>query len=260
PSVPTSATLEGTWQGAEPAPTRARLTVSGLTGRPIRAAALWTGAVVARSPSNDAPVTSVAAALTDVAGIDAQIAARPGGLPADPNALEAARREVLEARLAADLEQPDALGEELVDRWLTRLGAGSMAELLPALDGGAVAVETLHVAFAPPTGGPPAPRPFPVSAALLVADAPVPVGALLAETDEVRRHFAGHGLQRPAAPGLERKSDITVVWLVPATAFDDTDWPGGGTGSAAARRARRIAAAGAWLADAGIALVAVNTS
>jgi hypothetical protein len=49
-----------------------------------------------------------------------------------------------------------------------------------------------------------------------------------------------------------------VVWVVPAAVFDDADWPGGDSGSAAERRAARFQRAGQWLAGEGIGLTAVN--
>jgi hypothetical protein len=260
-AFPAAATVEGTWQGPDGPPTRARFTLTGLPGSASDgAAATWTGAVVARTHTADAPITTVDISRSRVAGIDADIVTALGALPADPAALETERRARLAARIAADLKQPDAVGDSLVARWLARLGATSMAEVMAGLEHGTVAVEAVQVAFAPAPGAPPTPLPFPVAGALLVADSPIPVASLLARSDAVRRHLADHGLQRPSVPGLERRVDITVVWIVPITAFEDNDWPGGGSGSATARRARRIAAAGEWFAAEGVALVPVTPS
>lgn len=259
PTVPAVAVADGSWQGNDGPPTRARFTLTGLTGATTGAAALWSGAVVARTHPANAPITAVDVSRARLGGIDAAIVAADGSLPADPVALEAARRAQLAARLAADLDQPAAVGETLVARWLTRLGASSMAEVLSALEHGTVAVETVQIAFAPAPQSPPTPLPFPVTAALVVSDQPLPVTQVLHTAAELRRSFADHGLQRPGLAGLQRRVDIVVAWAVPVAAFDDTDWPGGDTGSAAARRALRIAAAGNWLADEGIALVAVAT-
>jgi hypothetical protein len=93
-------------------------------------------------------------------------------------------------------------------------------------------------------------KPLPIAAALLVRDDPLPVADLLAETKGIRERLKPLGLERSKTESLRLRHSIVLVWIVPKTVFDDTDWPG------ADAQVRRDAA-GTWLANEGIGLAVV---
>lgn len=80
--------------------------------------------------------------------------------------------------------------------------------------------------------------------------------SLLRRTDAARRAAARYSVQPAPLIAPQRMRERCVCWLLPATAFDDDGWPGGGTGNPTQKRAARIAAARGWLTTQGIALVA----
>jgi hypothetical protein len=97
-----------------------------------------------------------------------------------------------------------------------------------------------------------------VAAALLVRDAAgFSLAGLLADSRAVAERLAPLGLERPADPTLRLRRPVAVVWVLPSSVFDDADWPGGGAAGLTPiqRRTLRRAAAGTWLAAAGIGLV-----
>jgi hypothetical protein len=106
----------------------------------------------------------------------------------------------------------------------------------------------VSLTFAPPGAAQPAPRPLPVSAALLIRDKGFVVGELVALSKELRDRLMAHGAVQPAGSGPRLKRAVVPVWVVPLTTFDDAGWPG-------ATPAVRRAAAGTWLAREGIGLV-----
>lgn len=111
--------------------------------------------------------------------------------------------------------------------------------------------------FSAPTAVVPATPPLvlPVVVAFLVAaDAEGPL-SLLRRSDAARRAAARYPVLPPPAQAPLRMRERSVCWVLPATAFDDAGWPGGGTGTPAQKRAARLAAARAWLITQGIALV-----
>src|SRR5690606_24264330 len=114
---------------------------------------------------------------TDADGIDEEIIAAIGALPADPAELEVQRRMRLLSRLRAGFRQPETLSEQWLDGWLAGLGVTSVGELLAGLHG-QPASGALHIGFSAPTIEAPAPRPLLVAVALLIRDKPLAVSQL----------------------------------------------------------------------------------
>jgi hypothetical protein len=103
-------------------------------------------------------------------------------------------------------------------------------------------------------------RRLPVTAAVLARDASTGVGTLLREAATVRERLVDAGFEAPADPQLRRRNAVVVVWLLPASVFEDDSWPvPAGTDPAHRPEARRSAAT-AWLARHGIALVPTTFS
>jgi hypothetical protein len=248
--------VDGSWAptgSATRTEIRLRVPGLGLTGAG-RVDAVWRGAIVARATAGGGTVASVAASFPDPSGIDQEIVDQTGSLPADPAALEAARRARLLDRIKAAAAQPDAVTGAVLDDLLARMGVTGVGELL-ANGRGSAAGGAVQVTFAPAPATS-TPQPLPLTALLLVRDVGFSVADLLAETALLRDLAASLGLERPDAAGLPRRTSLLVVWVVPPEVFDDDGWPGGTSGSAAERRAARRAAAGVLLAREGIGLVA----
>ncbi len=141
-----------------------------------------------------------------------------------------------------------------------------VARFVPAGDPITQVVTTTHdpatlaaaVTFAAPQPVSAVPKPLPIGAALLIRDAAgFSVAQLLVDSKTVRERLRSYGLERPFDPELRVREPLLVVWVVPASLFDDADWPGGDTGTADERRAARRATAGEWLAREGVGLVAI---
>lgn len=98
------------------------------------------------------------------------------------------------------------------------------------------------------------PKILPVVVAFLVAEADASPRLLLQQSEAARRAASRYPIAVPAADAPPRRHERCVCWLLPATAFDDDGWPGGGAGSAAQKRSARLAAARSWLAEQGIAV------
>jgi hypothetical protein len=255
-TIPRRATAEAVWgpvTGSER--TEARLTLLGVGGDAgVRVDALWRGALVARAVSPLSRIERVLTAWPTTDGIDDEIIAALGNLPADPAVLEAERRTRLLARLRAGFRQPQALGDAVFDAWLHDLGARSVSDLIERFSS-QLGMPTLQVSFSAPPSAPPSPRRLPVTVAILVRDTPLKIAQLLADSKLVRDHLRELGLERPREPGAVPRQPLVVAWMVPDTTFDDVDWPGATTGTPDARRQARRAAAGRWLAREGIGLV-----
>ncbi|HEX7245263.1 MAG TPA: hypothetical protein VF245_06850 [Solirubrobacterales bacterium] len=116
------------------------------------------------------------------------------------------------------------------------------------------------VAFSPPGTAQPLPRELPVAVALLIRDsAGLSLAELLAGSHALSERLDRLPVERPADPALRPRAGTVVAWLLPAETFDDPGWPGATEAmSATAKRDARRAAAGEWLADEGIGLVAVS--
>lgn len=232
------------------APMHARFQLSGLPEQtPLRVDAIWRGAIVARYRESGDPITDVVSDWPSADAVDSAVAVANGGvLPADPDVLETARRDELLSELRATLDQPDALDGAALDGWLERVGAASVGDFLEHVAPSA-ALGTVTVAFAPPRAVSETARRLPIAAALLVRDAGFSVTELLAETSLVRERLTRLGAAVPSTNGATPTRQLVVIWVVPASVFDDADWPG-------ATSDLRRSNAGAWLAEAGIGLAA----
>lgn len=257
-AAPPSAVVEGDWMGpGGTGRTELHLRLHGLGhAAPLRADALWRGALVVRT----APVLDRIEAL-EVAipsfDVDPDIIADLGSLPADPTQLEAARRDRVLARLRSGLDQPDAFTDTHLDRLLVGVGAATVSDLVARMQGQAKA-GTVQIRYSPPSNAPFTARPLPFAAAVLVRDQGFSLAELLMDSRLLRARVEELGLEVPAEPHLRRRARVVVVWVVPAVVFDDEDWPGGDSGTAEQRRAARFARAGQWLAREGIGLAAVT--
>ena len=254
-----SGTVEGVWGAAGGSSrTEAMFRVAGIGQAPgARIDAVWRGGIVARTIAQNDRVADVAVAWPTTAGIDEELVAA-GGLPADPVALEAARRARYLARIRADMNHGPALSDGALDKWLHRLGASSVGELVArdaATRSGAVTTVTFNEAPAVA----PTPLTLPFSAVLLIRDEQTSLADLMAATREAWQQVRDDGFdQKPDVP-WPIHNELVVAWLLPAAVFDDDHWPGDTAGltNAEARELRRTAA-GNWLADQGIGLVAID--
>ena len=113
---------------------------------------------------------------------------------------------------------------------------------------------TLRVRYSPAAPPQPGTSVLPIAVVVLVRDTGSSVSTLLAESHVARAAAAELGLVAPDDPRVPRRRHTTVLWLVPAAVFDDTDWPGGDSGTPAERRRARARRAASWLAAEGIAL------
>jgi hypothetical protein len=243
--------VEGEWSElGSSSPTRASFRVNGLgdAGAP-RIDAVWQGAVVARFSRSQERIDDVHTHWPPLEDVDAEIASDLGALPSDPAQLETERRARVIARMQSELDQVEAFDDEALTQWLAEIGAGSVGDVLGA--GGAIQPGSVTVTFSPPAPVATTPRALPITGLLLVRDANVSVADLLAATGAVRDRARALGLERPVDPELRARRATVVIWVVPQSIFDDTDWPGA---NPAARRQR----AGAWLAREGIGLAATT--
>lgn len=250
--------VEGTLRDSSggAAPKEVRLEVSGLgSAVPGRVDALWRGSVVARTVPLDGRIATVRAEVA-ADDIDARIIAADGALPTDRETLEAARRAQFAALLKQQLAQPELLEDAAIDRWLATTGAGSFSALVER-NRGTMVPAVLKVGFTPPSGAAAAPRSLPIIAALLIRDAPIRIAELLVESKNVRDQLSDRGFEVPRETGLPARKPLMVVWVVPATLFDDEGWPGSGA-TPAAKRADRSERAAQWLASEGIAIAGVE--
>jgi hypothetical protein len=222
----------------------------------LRADAFWRGAVVARSAPEESVIESLDLKWADLAGVDTAVAAANGGaLPADPAALEAARRDQLVQLMQAEMQSPETLTDARVARLLGDMGVASASELLSA---GTGRVATTGVTFSAPTGLPPSPQRYPIAAALLIRDQGFSLADLLVESKVLRSRLEESGVEGPRPPKLPIRRRLLVIWVMPVEVFDDTDWPGATAGmNEMSRRAARRQRAGQWLAQEGIGLAVV---
>jgi hypothetical protein len=258
-ATPRVGALDGVWKPAGSAePVEARFHMDGIGDGSDRVDAYWRGSIVARFRVGGEPVVAADGEQVDLSGIDDDIVADLGALPADPPALEAARRERLRERLQAAAGDPGVVTDAMVERWLAAVGASSAGDLLAAARGtqGPFGVA---VRFAEPGDVAAAPAPLPIAAVLLIRDGISSLADLLAESKRIAERLRPLGLE-PATEGSPRpRHRMLVVWVVPDSTFDDTDWPGGTSAVSAEQRAKRRASAGRWLAAEGIGLVATPT-
>jgi len=219
---------------------------------------LWTGAITVSSAFPRAEIGVERAAAPILADIDADI---PAPVPADAAGLEAARRVVVLDRLRAAAQNPVTVTDELLDSWLADAGLDSVTEFLDRAAASAVPIRQFVLSFTPlPGTAAPAPVTFPIAAAALIRDTTAPDFRLVdllqaSRTAQARLEIEGVA-PKPTNDGIPRGKPA-ILWVVAEEWFDDSDWPGGIAGNAAARRAARITMATGWLAAQGIALVTV---
>lgn len=221
----------------------------------LRVDALWQGSIVANVGSARSRVESVSATWPSMQGIDAEIIAGLGALPASVADLDAERRRLLLTRWRASALQPDALQDSVFDDWVRSVGASSVSELM-MLWPGIVAAGTVKVGFSPSVMVPPSTQALPISAAILVRDQPIDLGRMLSDSRQVRETLLVRGAEVPSNFDFASRSQIVVSWIVPSAVFDDADWSGGDvTDSAETKNLKRRTAAQRWLASEGIGLL-----
>jgi hypothetical protein len=249
-SVPRTGTLEGQWGllGASER-TGASFNLSGTGATPLMVAAFWRGSIVAQVAAPAARITAVRAAWPDAAGIDREIVADLGMLPADPAALEAERRARLIAHFKAAVSNPDVVSDAVLDGLLARAGADNVNAFFDRRSRVAAA-GAVQVTISEEAPQPPSPKPLPVAAAILVRESAAGLAQLLSDSRMAREQLESSALGRPEDSSLRMLRSLLVIWILPAATFEDADWPGA---DAAARRL----AAGQWLAREGIGLATV---
>jgi hypothetical protein len=247
-AVPQPGNLEGSWNALGGGDRKeARFQLSGVGGERLRVEAFWRGAIVGRVRPGAGQIEDVSTNWPGTAGIDAEIVAALGALPADPGLLEQARRSRFLARIRAGLDQAVVFTDAMLDQWLARAGAGSVGELISRA--AQTASGSVRVTFTAPSAGPPTPKPVSIAAAVLIRDVGFSLVELLAQSKSILTELESSGLGRPQDPSLRPRLPLIVIWVIPFAVFNDADWPG------ADPAARRLLA-GQWLAREGIGLVA----
>ena len=251
-SIPSRSTIEGWWNSGS-THNEGRFVIAGI-GRDssVRIDALWRGGIIARVTPATGRITEEISEWPDPSGIDAEIVAALGALPADPIALEQERRDRFRVRIRTVLHQPDALTDAVFDDWLRQLGAVSVSDLMTRF-GGVVSIGALRIRYSDPTAPPPSPRELPITAAVFLRDQPIALADIVSQSKLVREHLREAGVERARDADTSARAPILMVWMVPETVFDDDDWPGGTSGTPAERRLLRRRAAAAWLGPQGIA-------
>ena len=112
---------------------------------------------------------------------------------------------------------------------------------------------------APSNSNTPAALTFPIVAAVFVADTPISILEIIRSSTQALARLAKTNPVSPPPTTLPVTGLPIAVWIVPATTFDDADWPGatGGMTPDQARTARRERAA-TWLAAQHVALAAAS--
>jgi hypothetical protein len=241
--------IDGSWMTmGHTERTELTLRAAGLGRSMPRIDLLIAGAVVATARGGGGRITAVDMNWLELAGIDSEITP----LPDDPAVLEQRRRERLLARVRARMSQPLVFDDNALGQWLTRLGVGSVTELMSAPVAAAGATLTITLGEGPEESV--RRRRFPVAAALLIRDVPLSLAALLDETRRIRPYL--HRLGFAAADDSQRRRQAPIVaWVVPGALFEDAAWPGAAPGSTGEQRAERRRWAGAWLARERIGLI-----
>jgi hypothetical protein len=250
-AAPQPGTLEGAWHPvAEPAQrNEARFQLSGLPGEEaLRVDAMWRGSILARYAEAQDQIVDVSVAWPDKEAVDAAVAAANGGLLPTGATLELGRKTALLDQIRASLADPTAFTEDRLDAVRRTVGAGSIGGLLDRLRDPERAVA--QIVFPDPAPVATIRRPLPVAVALLIRDAPFSVAELLSQSKVVRARLMSLGAGLPKDDALRQRQRLTVAWVVPASMFTDTDWPG-------ADDDERRANAAKWLSREGIGLVAV---
>jgi hypothetical protein len=247
-TVPRVATLEGHFGslgGSERS--AAHFNISGIASPVFVIDAFWRGAVIGRVSAATGRISDVDTAWPDPSAIDRDIVATLGSLPANPATLVTERRTRLVAQLQSGSADPNVVTAELVDLLIERTQSTDLNEYFDRYSRAAT-FGPVQVTIAPGPAPPPAAKPLPVAAAILVRDTATALAQMLADSRSVRDYLEGAGLGRVEDTGMPLRRGTLVIWVLPQTAFDDADWPG-------ANPAARRTAAGQWLAREGIGLV-----
>ncbi len=228
----------------------------GASGRLLRADALWVGAITLNAAFPRAEIGVEKFSTPLLTNLDADIA---GPVPADPLALEAARREVLLNRLRAGAQNPVVVTDEVVDAWISRTGQDGLSGLL---DGAATAsLAQLVLSFeALPGTATSAPVMFPVAVTAMIRDvtqSDFRLADFMQAAQEVLLRMDLEGIAPKSSGATVPQGRSVVALIVTDDWFDDADWPGGTAGNAAARKADRITRVTNWLATQRIVLVPV---
>jgi hypothetical protein len=250
-AAPQPSTLEGAWHPvAEPAQrNEARFQLSGLPGEEaLRVDAMWRGSILARYAEAQDRIVDVSVAWPDKEAVDAAVAAANGGSLPTGSTLEQGRKTALLDQIRSSLADPTAFTEDRLDAVRRTVGAGSIGGLLDRLRDPERGVA--QIVFPDPAPVATTRRPLPVAVALLIRDAPFSVAELLSQSKVVRTRLMSLGAGLPKDDALRQRQRLTVGWVVPASMFTDTDWPG-------ADDDERRANAAKWLSREGIGLVAV---
>jgi len=250
-SIPGRSTVDG-WWNAGTTHNEGRFIIAGM-GREsiVRIDALWRGGIVARTTPATGKIIEEISQWPDPSGIDAEIVAALGSLPADPIAVEKERRGRFLARIRTALRQPDAFTDAIFDDWLRSVGAESVSDLMTRFRG-VISTGTLRIRYSDPAAPPPSPRVLPITAAVLLRDQPISLAEMLSQSKMVGEHLREAGFERAREADTSTRAPILVVWMVPEKIFDDEDWPGGTTGTDAEKRLLRRRATAAWLGPQGI--------
>jgi hypothetical protein len=110
----------------------------------------------------------------------------------------------------------------------------------------------LKVRYSNPSEVPALPRELPLTAAVMLREV-VSLAEVLEHSKTIIEHLREAGVERARDAGMSARAPVLAVWMVPETVFDDNDWPGGTTGSEAARRLARRREAAKWLGREGVA-------
>jgi hypothetical protein len=250
-SAPRPGTLEGAWHPvAEPAErNEARFQISGMPGADaLRVDALWRGSILARYAEAQDRIVDVSVAWPDKTSVDADVAAANGGSLPSGAALEQGRKTALIQQIRGSLADPAAFTEDSLDAVRRTVGAASIGGLLDRLRDPERGVA--QIVFPDPAPVATTRRPLPVAVALLVRNAPISVAQLLWDSKAVRDRLMSLGAGLPKNDALRQRQRLTIGWVVPASVFSDTGWPGQDDDERRANAAK-------WLIREGIGLVAV---
>ena len=243
-----TARIEARWDASMRA--EAQLDLQAEDGELQGVSAIWRGAIIGRGRVGGGRVDRVVGGFPGLDLIDAAIDGRGAPPPASGPAREAARREEIARRLAAAAGRPGSVSGDDVATLLTEEGADEVGTFL-ATGQASRRLAAFMVRFASDVPAAPVPVRLELVAAIFIFDpasAGFSLGSMLSRTRKGLDVLAGKTLTRDAPAGLRRRNESVAIWVVPASWFDDADWPGAGP-------AERLAEASAWLQPHGIALV-----
>lgn len=221
------------------------------TPPPPAADAVWAGSVVVRTATVTDTIVGVTTSQPD---LDAAFATAIAGLPAGATSDQV--RAALRGAARTDL----ALTDTELDALLSIVGTDDPQALGRDVGGRDTVTAGLQMS---PAGQdpPPAPVALPVLVAFVAGDATTSPRDLLRATPVARLGTAGYTVAAVPAGAPTRLVERLVCWVVPGATFDDPGWPGATAGqSAADQRAARLAAARAWLAGQGVAVITTEAA